>query len=127
MAGQAARASGLRARLVLEGEGSAVPPGLGIAVYRIVQESLTNAAKYASGAEVTATVRVSPHALEVEVVDDGSGGVPATLPSGGGHGLVGMRERVESLGGTFQVTSEAGRGTTVSASLPLTLTGGADE
>lgn len=113
------RASGLRARLVLEGEETAVPPGLGIAAYRIVQESLTNAAKYASGAEVTATVRVSPHALEVEVVDDGPGGVPATLPAGGGHGLVGMRERVAVFGGTLDTGRRPNGGFRVRALLPL--------
>lgn len=114
------RAAGIRASLVVEGEDIAVPPGLGIAAYRIVQESLTNAAKHATGSTVTATVRFGPDVLEVEVVDAGPArGHRPPVPSGGGHGLVGMRERVALFGGTLDADHAPDGGFRVRARLPL--------
>ena len=98
-----AGAAGLPTELRVEGEPGHLPAGEEVAVYRIVQEALTNALKHAGpGAVATVTVRWSREAVEVEVVDRGGAGHAgvAALPSGG-HGLVGMRERVALFRGAF--------------------------
>jgi signal transduction histidine kinase len=97
----------------------AVPPGVGLTVYRIVQEGLTNVRKHAGpGACATVTVRAERGALVVEVADDGRG--PATLDHAdtGGHGLLGMRERVAVHGGTLHVGGRPGGGFVVRADVP---------
>jgi signal transduction histidine kinase len=78
------------------------PPGLSSTVYRVVQEALTNAVRHAAGASlITVTVRHDPRQVTVEVTDDGP--AASTAPARpGGYGLIGMRERVEALGGTVQ-------------------------
>jgi signal transduction histidine kinase len=125
------RAAGLTVRLVVEGPspapaedataGPTVPPGVELAAYRIVQEALTNVLKHARARAVEVVVRVGPTAVEVAVDDDGQGGPHPTLGpgTGGGNGLVGMRERVALLGGELTIDSEPGRGTTVIAHVPL--------
>lgn len=113
-----ARAAGLPVRLIVDGDPVAVPVGLDIAAYRIVQESLTNAAKHACGAAVTATIRYGEHDLEIEVVDGGGQALPVAA-SGSGQGLIGMRERVSLFGGTFDAAPRGGGGFAVRARLPL--------
>ena len=84
------------------------------AAYFVVCEALTNVAKYANASQAHVRVsRAGGHA-SVEVIDDGVGGADQS----GGSGLCGLRDRVEALGGSFAVTSEAGAGTTVRAELP---------
>lgn len=98
-----------------------------IALYRIVQEALGNASRHAAGAEVTVTVAREGDHLLVEVADAGPGFDPAAAAGSETHlGLVGMRERAESLGGQFRVESAPGRGTRAIATLPLTTVGGFD-
>jgi signal transduction histidine kinase len=78
------------------------PPELSSTIYRVVQEALTNAVRHAAGASlITVTVRHDPRQVTVEVTDDGPAASTAPARSGG-YGLVGMRERVEALGGTLQ-------------------------
>ncbi|HEY6745459.1 MAG TPA: histidine kinase [Mycobacteriales bacterium] len=100
----ATAAAGGPARLEVTGELAEVEPITGLAVYRVVQESLANATRHAPGAAVTVAVRVRAADVEVTVADSG-GPAPARGPGGrggtGGVGLVGMRERVEALGGTL--------------------------
>jgi signal transduction histidine kinase len=115
-----ARAAGIPVELVVDGEPVPVPSGLDIAAYRIVQESLTNAAKHAAGAAVTAVLRYEDGALEIDIVDDGGRGV-ATVPlPRGGHGLVGMQERVAVFGGSLEAAPSSTGGFRVRARLPLT-------
>jgi signal transduction histidine kinase len=97
------RAAGLPVELHVEGTATPLPPGVDLAAYRVVQESLTNALKHAGEARATVALRYGDGRVEVTVEDDGAGGAAA---NGGGHGLVGMRERVALYGGTL----EAGRG-----------------
>jgi signal transduction histidine kinase len=114
-----ARAAGIAVDLVLDGDPVEVPPGLDIAAYRIVQESITNAAKHAPGSSVTAALRYRDHALEIEVVNDmGEGAATTPLPRGG-HGLVGMQERVDLFGGDLEATPETSGGFRVRARIPL--------
>lgn len=112
-----ARAAGLAVDLVQDGTPSELPGGVALAVFRIVQESLTNTLKHA-GPAPSATVRVlySRRSIDVEVTDNGAGGSPAT----GGHGLVGMRERALLYGGTFDAGPLLGGGWRVRARIPLT-------
>ncbi|GIJ80438.1 Signal transduction histidine kinase [Micromonospora phaseoli] len=90
----------------------------GLAVLRLTQESLTNVAKHAGTSSVARlSVGVVDGAVHWEVVDDGHGRVPATLPAGGGHGITGMRERVEVLGGRLAAGPD-GTGWRVGTVLP---------
>ncbi|RKQ91489.1 signal transduction histidine kinase [Solirubrobacter pauli] len=110
-----ARASGLPAVLDVCGERRALPAGLDLTAYRIVQEGLTNAMKHAPGAPTTVTVSWAPHDLALEI-RNAAGQDPGPR---GGHGLVGMAERVRIYGGELRAGPDDG-GWRVSAHLPLT-------
>jgi signal transduction histidine kinase len=86
------------------------------AAYFCCLEALQNAAKHAGVTQVRVTLRGKPGSLEVIVQDDGGGFDPATTPTG--SGLVNMRDRVESIGGTLVADSEPGGGTCIAATLP---------
>ncbi|HEY0492706.1 MAG TPA: histidine kinase [Candidatus Dormibacteraeota bacterium] len=94
----------------------ALPPGVDVAAYRIVQEALTNALKYAGGARTEVLVHYLDGALDLEVIDEGTIATPA---DGIGRGLVGMRERVALFGGTIEAGKRAGAGYAVKAHLPI--------
>lgn len=94
-------------------------PALESVCYRVAQEALTNAARHAHASELRVALRVEPDRILLEVRDNGRGFVPGTRPEGpGGRGLVGMRERVELLGGALRIDSAPGEGTTVRVELP---------
>ncbi len=95
-----------------------VPPAVGAAAYRVVQEALTNVVRHA-GPEPLVRVDVSDRdgVLHIGVTDDGTGPDPAGTP---GFGLVGMRERARSVGGTLEAGPREGGGFRVTAVLPLT-------
>ncbi len=84
---------------------------------RDIQEALTNTIKHAGAAQADVTIRYAPDAVELEVADDGHGEGKA-LPAGG-HGLVGMRERVSMYGGELETGTREGGGYAVHARLPL--------
>ena len=111
------RAAGVDVELSLDERCSDLPPALELAVYRIVQEALTNALKHAAAAHVLVSVRRERGGVRVEIVDDGSGAVAHA--GAGGHGLVGMRERVALFGGELLAGPRAEGGFGVSAMLPL--------
>lgn len=97
-----------------------VPPELAQSVIRLVQESLTNARKHAAGASrIDVDVRTLDGSVRVRVADDGTGQHSTPVGGSGGFGLVGMRERVELLGGRFSAGPNGGSGWTVVAELPL--------
>lgn len=98
-----------------EDSAGAVPESVGLSVYRIVQEAVTNVVKHAAPAACRATVTVTSREVRVEVTDDGRR--PA-LAGGEGHGLIGMRERVTLHGGEFSAGPRADGGFAVTASLP---------
>ena len=112
------REAGLPVDLEVVGEPSPLPPGIDLSAYRIVQEALTNTLKYAGTARACVRVEFVPGALELEVADDGRG-TDAAAPGGSGHGLVGMRERVELFGGVLEAGPRADGGYRVRARLPL--------
>jgi signal transduction histidine kinase len=109
------RASGLPVEVVVEGEPVALPPGVDVSAYRIVQEALTNALKHAGPARARVRVAYEADSVLVEVSDDGTG---AGNGNGTGHGLVGIRERVAIVGGELEAGPQAGGGYAVSARLP---------
>jgi signal transduction histidine kinase len=111
------RKAGLCVDLRVEGQPAALPPGVDLSAYRIVQEALTNVVKHAGPASAEVTVRYGADRVEVEVRDDGH--PPAGSPNGG-NGLIGMRERVAMLGGELQAGVLRGGGFAVVARLPIT-------
>jgi len=112
--------SGLAIRLEKGGDLPDLPPAAATAVFRVVQEALTNVTRYAAGATVVLRYGVEDGGVRVTVTDDGPG-FDTEAPRGPreGLGLLGMRERARRHGGEVTVTSAPGRGTTVRLSLPL--------
>src|SRR5215208_6566074 len=110
------RAAGLPVELTVEGEPRRLPPGIDRSVYRIVQEGLTNALKYAGPAHATVRLRYGDLAVELEVVDDGR---DTTGAGQGGFGLLGMRERAALYGGVLAAEARPGGGYALRARLPL--------
>jgi signal transduction histidine kinase len=111
------REAGLPVDLSVEGEPRELPVGLELSAYRIVQEALTNALKHAGDAHATVRIAYGPDSLELEIVDDGAGTTSAV--ASGGHGLVGMRERVALYGGRFEAARRTGGGFAVRVLLPI--------
>jgi signal transduction histidine kinase len=114
----ALRALGRRSTLVVELEVAVerpLPEPVEVAVYYVVSEALTNAAKHARATTVHVMLASRETRLDVTITDDGAGGADPTR----GTGLIGLHDRVESLGGTIAVTSPEGEGTTYRVVLPL--------
>jgi signal transduction histidine kinase len=109
--------AGLATTLSVNGQAAPLPPTVDLAAYRIVQESLTNALRYAGPASATVTLSYLEDELVLEVVDTGQG-MPAAV-QGSGHGIPGMRERAEATGGTLEAAPRPGGGFRVCARLPL--------
>jgi signal transduction histidine kinase len=110
--------TGADVELDVTGEPTALAPALDLTAFRIVQEALTNVVKHAGPARVTVRVDYQPDQLEIEVADDGRGAASALHDAGAGHGLVGMRERVDLYGGSLSAGPQAGGGFRVRATLP---------
>jgi signal transduction histidine kinase len=111
-----ARESGLPVELRVEGDPTELAPGVDLTAYRLVQEGLTNAVKHARASKAEVIVRYGDGQVEIEVTDDGLGGPEA---DGGGHGLVGMRERVAVYGGELEAGPRPDGGYGLRARLPL--------
>ncbi|MEZ0285921.1 MAG: sensor histidine kinase [Thermoleophilia bacterium] len=115
------REAGLPVTVRVEGEPRPLSPGIDLSAYRIVQEGLTNALKHAGPATAEVVVRYGQRDLELEVRDDGRG--RASGANGGGHGLLGMRERVAIYGGDLAAGPRPGGGFALTARLPLEVLG----
>jgi signal transduction histidine kinase len=112
-----AREAGMSVSFTLEGPVRPLPEGAELAAYRVVQESLTNTRKHGGLAATAAvTLQYEPDGLLLQVTDDGLGAAAAA--DGPGHGLTGMRERVEMYGGTMQAGPLPNGGYQVTARLP---------
>jgi signal transduction histidine kinase len=109
-----ARASGLPVTLRMSGDTSGVSAAVAHAALRVVQEGLTNALRYAPGADVDVAVEARPGALELSIVNGRSTG-PARLGLGSGRGLTGLRERVGACGGTLDAGPDGQAGWSVRA------------
>jgi signal transduction histidine kinase len=111
------RGAALPVALHVEGPVAALPPGVDVSAYRIVQEALTNTLTHAGPASAEVRLRYLPGAIELEVSDDGAGnGVGGEA---GGHGLVGMRERVAIYGGRLEAGTRPAGGYLIRARLPF--------
>ena len=115
-----ARAAGLRVELRVSGDPVELPAGIDLTAYRIVQEALTNAIKHAGSAQARVTVSYEPNEVVLSIEDDGEGPREdyELSEAGGGHGLVGMRERAALYGGLVQAGRRRGGGFAVRAQLP---------
>ena len=112
-------AAGLEVEVVPDGPGARhLSPAIDGACFRVVQEASTNVLRHAGATRVSVRLIYAPSAVEVEVVDDGQRG-PG--PAGDGYGLVGLRERVEAVGGRLEAGPAAGGGFRVAAALPRSL------
>jgi signal transduction histidine kinase len=112
------RAAGLNIVVTKEGPRSALPPGVDVSAYRIVQEALTNSLRHANATLVEVTLRFGADAVEIDVIDDG-GAAPGRTSKGPGFGLIGMRERATMLGGMLEAGPTSHGGFRVHARLPL--------
>lgn len=113
------RAGGITVTLQVEGEPSELDPGVDLAAYRTVQETLTNATRHSGpGTRVTVQLIWTDDTLTVQVTDDGSG-IPTTHTLSTGHGLVGLGERVALLGGQLRAGPAPDGGFRVSVTLPV--------
>jgi signal transduction histidine kinase len=113
-----AAAAGLPVHVEVEGPPTALPPGVDLAAYRIVQEALTNVARHAGPAQAVVRISYGSRDLVLQVDDDGIG-APTNGATAGGNGIVGMRERAASLGGHVQAGPRPGGGFRVRAWLPV--------
>jgi len=96
-----ARVAGIEATLEVAGEPTACSPSLQLAVYRVVQEALTNTVRHSGAATASVIVDLGRDEIRVEITDDGTGTHQAAPINSGGHGLIGMRERVQAFGGSL--------------------------
>jgi signal transduction histidine kinase len=114
--------AGVTVGLHIEGQPGPLPEGVDVSAYRIVQEGLTNIVRHAPGATAQLWIRYLPHQVEIELCDDGgrhrADGAAAVDAEGGGHGLIGMRERVALYGGVLSAGPTAD-GFRVLAVLPV--------
>ena len=112
------RSAGLPVELRVIGHPRALPSSVELSAYRIVQEALTNVVRHAPGASTTVVLSYLPDALQVEVVNGPAASDAAESGSGGGRGLVGMRERASVLDGRFEHGPTTGGGYRIVARLP---------
>ena len=113
-----ARAAGLTIEVEIDGQPAALPAGVDLAAFRIVQEAITNVARHAGVHDAIVRVHYADAAISVEILDEGIG----SLLNGSadeGNGLIGMRERAEALGGELTAGPRPGRGFAVRARLPI--------
>jgi signal transduction histidine kinase len=113
-----ARETGLPVDLEIEGDPVPLPAGVDLTAYRLVQEGLTNTIKHASAKHADVRVRYDGDHVEIEVRDDGRR-VDGKASTAGGHGLVGMRERVSIYGGELEAGARAEGGYRLRARLPV--------
>ncbi|MDT7845693.1 sensor histidine kinase [Streptomyces justiciae] len=111
-------AAGLTVEVAVEGVPRPLSPGVDLTAYRIVQEALTNVTKHAAAKAARVRLRYAVDQLTVTVTDDGTARTPADGP-GQGFGLIGMRERAQSVGGALDAGHRVGGGFQVTTRLPL--------
>ncbi len=107
--------------LIVSGQERRLPKSIEVAFFRLVQEALHNIKKHAEAKSVKVTLHFQKAQVKVSITDDGKGFIPESVEKGKDHfGLMTMRERTELLSGTFELKSRPGRGTTITALIPIT-------
>ncbi len=124
---QWSRKSGVQVDVRVPQEIRGLAPDAALALFRVVQESLTNVAKYARAARVTVEVAADATGVGVTVADDGVGIAAEALARPTSHGITGMQQRIAAFSGTFRVESQPGRGTRIVAHVPLAVAPPADK
>jgi len=112
------RAAGLPVELTITGS-RALPPGVDLAAYRVVQEALTNVIKHANQARTVVRIEYRPRELLIDVADDGPPADAGRFQPGAGRGLIGLRERIALYGGELDAGPRPGGGWRVRATIPL--------
>jgi signal transduction histidine kinase len=110
--------AGLRADIVVPEDGAAIPKSTAIALFRIVQEGLTNIIRHAGAHSVTLRFTLDQDACRIALSDDGRGFDAADPQFRWSHGITGMRQRVRALGGQFEIESSPGEGTSLRVTVP---------
>jgi len=105
--------------LTLSGELADLSEAMNMTIFRIIQESITNAVRHAKASEIRISVQNNVHELNIAISDNGKGMIVQDFHSDVDFGLLGMRERTHSLGGSFELTSTLGNGLSIKISLPL--------
>jgi signal transduction histidine kinase len=114
-----ARGGGVTVAAAISGVPVPLPDGVDLSAYRIVQEALSNAMRHAPGSQVSVRVAYLPDCLVLEVRNDGGHTAARPRDAGGGHGIIGMRERAAMLGGSLRAEPAEDGGFLVTASLPV--------
>lgn len=110
--------SGIKCAVTIDGDAGLIDPDRSIALFRILQEALTNVSRHAGATHVTVTAVIDDRHARLSVVDDGAG-MRAESPDPDALGMTSMRDRAQFFGGTLQVNSSPGRGTSIEAAIPL--------
>jgi signal transduction histidine kinase len=113
------RDAGIEVDLDITGDLDSVPAFASVSAYRIVQEALTNVVRHAGASVVRIGLAVRERELAIEVVDNGTGTTPQDIADAPGHGVRGMRERVDALAGSFEAVPGTNGGFAVRAHIPL--------
>ena len=111
--------AGLKCTIATPPDESAIPPSVSIAIYRIVQEALTNIVKYARARTVNVELGTSGDTLTLLIEDDGVGISPGAQSNHLSHGIAGMRQRVRALHGEFAIARRAEGGTMIEVNIPI--------
>jgi signal transduction histidine kinase len=112
------RRAGVDVRLIVEGQPRPLPPAEDLSAFRVVQEALTNILKHADATTAEVGIRYEPGSIAIEVVDNGRAEA-GQVSRNGGHGLIGMRERIALYGGELQFGPRPAGGFRVRALLPV--------
>jgi ligand-binding sensor domain-containing protein/signal transduction histidine kinase len=119
MAAQLVSDTGIAVEVKVVGGRQPLPAEAEGQLFRVGQEALTNAVRHGRPGHISLELAYDEHAVRLRITDDGRGFIVTERAPGSGFGLVGMRERIESLGGRLQLTSQPGAGTDVAAVVPL--------
>ena len=111
--------SEIQCRLIIEPEEIEVPPDLSIAVFRILQEALTNVLRHAQASSVEVNLKQKETQLELHVIDNGIGIPEEKVSQAGSLGLLGIHERLRPYGGVLRISGAPGKGTSVIAAIPI--------
>ena len=116
---EACKSAGIQCNLRIADNLERLPPDLEIALYRLVQESITNITKHAKATKIDLTVERDARGLRVTIADDGVGIADLERAKRLSHGLAGMSHRIRSVHGTFEIRSHPGHGTRIEVFVPL--------
>lgn len=116
---EACRGAGIESRLMVSERLERLPSDLEIALYRLVQESVNNIVKHAQAKTLDLTLERTDEGLQLSIADDGIGIADLEYAKRLSHGIAGMMHRVRSVGGSFDVRSQLGRGTRIDVFVPL--------